>query len=88
MTGSYDGVLITDNFSMMAVYRSRDGMDDGSIEALNSGVDLILVSWDPDQYYRVMYALLKADQQGRLNRRMLQRSDHRLSSAIESLMPR
>lgn len=84
----YDGVLITDNFSMMAVYRSRDGMDDGSIEALNSGVDLILVSWDPDQYYRIMYALLKADQQGRLDRRMLRKSDRRLSSAIESLMPR
>ncbi|MGB6065179.1 MAG: glycoside hydrolase family 3 N-terminal domain-containing protein [Desulfomonilaceae bacterium] len=84
----YDGVLITDNFSMMAVYRSRDGMDDGSIEALNAGVDLILVSWDPDQYYRIMYALLKADRQGRLDRRMLRKSSQRLARAVESLIPK
>ena len=81
----YDGVLITDNFSMMAVYRSSAGMDNGSIEALNAGVDLILISWDSDQYYRVMYALLKADEQGRLNREVLQRSDQRLERAMQSI---
>jgi beta-N-acetylhexosaminidase len=80
----HDGVLITDNFSMMAVYRSSSGMDNGSIEALNAGVDLILISWDADQYYRVMYALLKADQQRRLNRDELQRSDQRLERAMQS----
>ena len=81
----YDGVLITDNFSMMAVYRSSAGMDNGSIEALNAGVDLILISWDADQYYRVMYALLKADEQGRLNRDVLHRSDQRLARAMRSI---
>jgi beta-N-acetylhexosaminidase len=81
----YDGVLITDNFSMLAVYRSSVGMDNGSIEALNAGVDLILISWDSDQYYRVMYALLKADQQGRLNREVLHRSDQRLERAAQSI---
>jgi beta-N-acetylhexosaminidase len=78
----YDGVLITDNFSMLAVYRSSEGIDNGSVEALNAGVDLILVSYDPDQYYRVMYALLKADRQGRLDRHVLRRSDERLERAI------
>jgi beta-N-acetylhexosaminidase len=82
---NYDGVLITDNFSMMAVYRSDAGMDNGSIEALNAGVDLILISWDSDQYYRVMYALLKADQQAILNREVLQRSDQRLAEAVQSI---
>jgi beta-N-acetylhexosaminidase len=81
----HDGVLITDNFSMLAVYRSNAGMDNGSIEALNAGVDLILISWDSDQYYRVMYALLKADEQGRLNREVLQRSDQRLARAMQSI---
>ncbi len=80
----YDGVLITDNFSMLAVYRSSSGIDNGSIEALNAGVDLILVSYDPDQYYRVMYALLKADREGRLDREVLQRSDERLALAVRS----
>ena len=77
----YDGVLITDNFSMAAVYRSSEGMSNGSIQALNAGVDLILISWDTDQYYPVMYSLLKADRQGRLDREALKRSDQRLEMA-------
>lgn len=81
----YDGVLITDNFSMMAVYRSSEGMDNGSIDALNAGVDLILISWDADQYFRIMYALLKADQQGRLDQAVLQRSDQRLAREMQSI---
>jgi beta-N-acetylhexosaminidase len=81
----HDGVLITDNFSMLAVYRSSAGIDNGSIEALNAGVDLILISYDPDQYYRVMYALLKADRQGSLDREALRRSDQRLAHAIRSM---
>jgi beta-N-acetylhexosaminidase len=81
----YDGVLITDNFSMMAVFRSPKGMDEGSVVALNAGVDLILVSYDPDQYYRVMYALLKADEQGRLDELTLQQSNRRLKHAMMTL---
>jgi beta-N-acetylhexosaminidase len=77
----YDGVLITDNFSMAAVYRSSEGIVNGSIQALNAGVDLILISWDTDQYYPVMYALLKADRQGRLDREALKRSEQRLEMA-------
>jgi beta-N-acetylhexosaminidase len=81
----YHGVLITDNFSMMAIFRSSKGMAEGSVEALNAGVDMILVSYDPDQYYRVMYALLKADEQGRLDNRSLQQSDLRLQHAMTVL---
>jgi beta-N-acetylhexosaminidase len=79
---SHDGVLITDDFSMHAVYRSSDGIENGSIAALNSGVDLILVSWDSDQYYQAMYALLKADGNGDLDREALRRSDGRLARAV------
>jgi beta-N-acetylhexosaminidase len=82
----YDGVLITDNFSMRAIYYSNMGIDDASITALNAGVDLVLISWDPDQYYRVMYALLKADEQGKLDRNKLDHSDQRLLRAIRPLM--
>ena len=81
----HDGVLITDNFSMLAVYRSKVGMDNGSIEALNAGVDLILMSYDPDQYYRVMYALLQADKEGKLDQEMLKQSSRRLENAIHAL---
>ncbi len=82
---NYDGVLITDNFTMLAVYRSAAGMDNGSIDALNGGVDLILVSYDPDQYYRIMYALLKADHEGKLDREALHKSDQRLAHGIRAL---
>src|SRR5208337_4823956 len=68
---NYQGVLITDNFSMAAVYCSSEGMENGTIQALNAGVDLILISWDTDQFYPIMYALLKADRQGRLDREAL-----------------
>ncbi|MFZ5867445.1 MAG: glycoside hydrolase family 3 N-terminal domain-containing protein [Thermodesulfobacteriota bacterium] len=81
----HDGVLITDNFSMIAVYRSAAGIEKASVDALNGGVDLILISYDPDQYYRVMYALLKADEQNKLNNHMLQQSDQRLARAIQGI---
>lgn len=79
--GKHDGVLITDNFSMYAVYGSRAGIENASIQALNAGVDLILISYDPDQYYRVMYALLKAARHGKLDPGALHRSDQRLARA-------
>lgn len=74
----YEGILITDDFSMGAIYASAAGMENSSIEALNAGVDLILISYDADQYYRVMYALLQADEQGKLSQEALQQSDQRL----------
>jgi beta-N-acetylhexosaminidase len=77
----YDGVLITDDFCMGAVYRSRIGMEEGSIQALNAGVDLILISWDVDQYYRVMYALLEAERNGKLSQEVLLWSEQRLALA-------
>jgi len=36
------------------------------------------VSYDPDQYYAVMHALLQADRAGRLRREVLARSEERL----------
>jgi beta-N-acetylhexosaminidase len=78
----YGGVLVTDNFSMGAVYRSGDGIGGASVEAINAGVDLILVSYDTDQYYTVMHALLAADRDGRLQPEALRQSDARLSCAV------
>jgi beta-N-acetylhexosaminidase len=77
----HEGVLITDDFGMAAIYGSRDGIEGGAVEALNAGVDLILVSFDPDQYYPVMRALLDALHDGRLRPDLLQASDRRLTIA-------
>jgi beta-N-acetylhexosaminidase len=78
----HDGVLITDDFSMGAVTLSSEGAAGGAIEALNAGVDLVLVSYDPDQYFYIMDALLKADRDGRLRPEALQASDARLRRAV------
>jgi len=61
------------------------GADSRPTEALTrfaTGADLILVSYDPDQYYPVMHALLKADAAGRLRQDVLGDSNRRLSSAL------
>ncbi len=50
-TWGHRGILITDDFSMGAVTLSREGPAGGAVAALNAGVDLILVSYDPDQYF-------------------------------------
>jgi beta-N-acetylhexosaminidase len=80
-TWKHDGVLITDDFSMGAVTLSREGAAGGAIEALNAGVDLILVSYDPDQYFYIMDALLKANRDGRLRPETLEASEARLRRA-------
>jgi beta-N-acetylhexosaminidase len=66
---------------MRAIYHSGPGIETGAVAALNAGADLILISWDPAQFYHVMYALLKAEQGGRLDREILLRSDERLGKA-------
>jgi beta-N-acetylhexosaminidase len=76
---SYGGVLITDDVTMAAAWDSREGGPDGIVTAINAGMDLILVSYDPDQIYPVIAALLEAAREGRLRPDALERSDRRLS---------
>ena len=70
---------MTDDFSMAAAYASRGGLAAASVSALNAGVDLILIAYDPDLYYPAMYALLQAVAEGRLQADALDRSDRRLA---------
>jgi beta-N-acetylhexosaminidase len=80
-TWGYEGVLVTDDFSMWPVHRHAGGAGEAAVAALNSGVDLILVAYDSDQYYEVMHALLAAARQGRLDQTAMQRSRSRLVKA-------
>jgi beta-N-acetylhexosaminidase len=77
----HDGILVTDDFSMGAVTLSQEGVARGAIAALNAGVDLILISYDPDQYFPVMHALLAADRAGALRAEALALSAARLRRA-------
>ncbi|MBD2071993.1 glycoside hydrolase family 3 protein [Leptolyngbya sp. FACHB-671] len=75
---NYDGILITDDFSMGAVYRSKDGLRNATVKAINAGVDLVLISYDKDLYYEAMDALLKADLRNELDQQALEESRRRL----------
>ena len=75
----YDGILVTDDFSMAAAYEAPGGLAVASVEALNAGVDLILTSYDPDQYFPMLYALLRAEAAGKLKKAALAQSDGRLA---------
>jgi beta-N-acetylhexosaminidase len=76
-----DALLVTDDFCMGAVTDSPEGIGGASVAALDAGIDLILVSYDPDQYYPVMHALLKADREGRLRPEALRDSERRLAGS-------
>ena len=72
----YDGVLVTDDLNMGAVYNF--GIGRIASEALTAGVDLVLVSYDPRQIYRALYGAATALAEGRLPVSRLQDSTRRL----------
>lgn len=74
----HDGILITDDFGMQAVYGSKDGLQKASVKSINAGVDLILLSYDKDLYYDAMYALMQAAKEGKLDAQVLGKSKQRL----------
>ena len=83
----YDGVLVTDDFSMAAAYEAPGGLAAASVAALNAGVDLILTSYDPDQYFPMVYALLRAEAAGKLKKEALEQSDRRLAGVTSEQAP-
>lgn len=73
----YDGVLVTDDLNMGAVYDL--GIGKVASEALATGVDLLLVSYDPRQVYRAIYGAATALADGRLTAENLAASRQRLN---------
>jgi beta-N-acetylhexosaminidase len=59
---NYQGILITDDLNMGAVY--NEGIGRAAAAALDAGVDLVLVSYDHDQYYPALYAAADAWRKG------------------------
>lgn len=54
----YNGLLITDDLNMGAVYRLGIGQVAG--ESLAAGADYVLVTYDPRQVYRAIYGAAQA----------------------------
>ncbi|HEY9295609.1 MAG TPA: glycoside hydrolase family 3 N-terminal domain-containing protein [Phormidium sp.] len=74
----HDGILITDDFGMQAVYGSKDGLENATVKSINAGIDFILLSYDKDLYYDAMYALMKAAEVGKLDAQVLEKSKQRI----------
>lgn len=53
----FHGTVITDDFSMRAISGRSGGIGKASQQALSAGVDVILISYDPDLYYEAVYSL-------------------------------
>ncbi len=77
---NYHGIVITDDLVMGAVYDRN--ICTTVTEALNAGVDLLLVAFDSEQFYRIFACATEASAQGRLDSGMLHDSDARLQKAL------
>ena len=72
----FNGVMISDDLSMAPIYNR--GLCRASVESLNAGMDLLLVSYDWKKYYTVLDCLRHAAQSGELQQ--LQQSHARLQA--------
>ncbi|HRE16687.1 MAG TPA: glycoside hydrolase family 3 N-terminal domain-containing protein [Rhodocyclaceae bacterium] len=73
---NHQGLVLTDDLNMGAVY--RDGIGRVAAASLNAGADLILVTYDHDQFYRALYDATQAYRHGAIDERLLIASRQRL----------
>jgi len=83
---NYQGVIITDDLVMGAIY----GHDvcTAVVEALNAGVDLLLVAYDGAQFYRIFACASEAAVAGKLDLAILRKSEARLEAQRSPIAPR
>jgi len=82
---NYQGVVITDDLVMGAVYGRN--ICTAVVEALNGGADLLLVAYDASQFYRIFACASEAAAQNRLDLEALRDSDARLEKNLFSPLP-
>lgn len=83
---NYQGVIMTDDLVMGAIYQNN--VCTAVVEALNAGVDLLLVAFDGTQFYRIFACAKAASSQGKLDPATLRDSDARLKRAFRRIEPR
>jgi len=74
---NYQGVVMTDDLVMGAIY--QNDVCKAVVEAINAGVDLLLVAYDGAQFYRIFQCALDGSRQGRLDVAVLRASEARLA---------
>lgn len=83
-TWQYDGLLVTDDFSMGAVTRSKDGVGGAAVKSLNAGMDFVLVSYTEKDFDVMMSAVLAAEAAGELDGKMLDASRVRIERILSA----
>jgi beta-N-acetylhexosaminidase len=81
---NYQGVVMTDDLVMGAIYQRN--VCTAVVEALNAGVDLLLVAFDGTQFYRIFACAVAASSEGQLDAAMLGDSDTRLRGTASSMV--
>ncbi|MET4274655.1 MULTISPECIES: glycoside hydrolase family 3 N-terminal domain-containing protein [unclassified Bradyrhizobium] len=78
----YQGIVMTDDLVMGAIY--QHDVCQAVVEAINAGVDLLLVAYDGAQFYRIFACALDGSRQGKLDTAMLRVSEARLARSFPS----
>ena len=73
---------MTDDLVMGAIY--QHDVCKAVVEAINAGVDLLLVAYDGAQFYRVFACALDGSRQGKLDAAMLRASEARLERGFST----
>ncbi len=84
-TWAHDGLLVTDDFSMGAVTRSKEGVGGAAVKSLNAGTDFVLVSYTEKHFDVLMSAVLAADAAGELDGKTLSASEARIDRLLSPL---
>ena len=74
----YQGVLITDDMTMGAIYDRKGGVRRASLEAINAGVDIILIAYDPDIFVLMFDEIISAAENGQVDTKTLDQSSQRI----------
>ncbi|MHC2374710.1 beta-N-acetylhexosaminidase [Bradyrhizobium diazoefficiens] len=77
---NYQGMVMTDDLVMGAIY--QNDVCKAVVEAINAGVDMLLVAYDGAQFYRVFACALNGSRQGKLDAVMLHASETRLARSL------
>ncbi|WP_232616637.1 glycoside hydrolase family 3 N-terminal domain-containing protein [Leptospira weilii] len=62
---SSEVILITDDLNMFPVFYRKGGISKAASDSLRAGTDLLLISYDGEQAYRVLYDLIREEEQER-----------------------
>ncbi|PJZ52108.1 glycoside hydrolase family 3 N-terminal domain-containing protein [Leptospira adleri] len=58
---SDSAILITDDLNMFPIFYRSGGIAQAGHDSLEAGVDLLLISYDGEQVYDILYRLIKSD---------------------------